>query len=1290
MTQSFAMRAAMTATPIPRGNVVGFLSFCVAAALTPLILIATPLTQEISPDAASQDPVAQRQQLLATRETLIRSANEFYQDGKYDEAMQRLQHLLSLQTQLYPASEFPDGHQDTLELYQDMCRIAKAQKNYPELLRLSEEGLRLYRLLFHQDKGSEHSDIAATLHGCIGVACFSLGDFQKSRDNFTVAEKELSSCTRNVANVSKQLMLANIHDYIAELNFREGNLVAATERWALAVEEIKACLRVRDTVDSRRCLARYLLLHACALGKLCKPKIALELATEAHEINLRSYFVTGLQQDRSDVLQSLVLLGLLNGNLGRFGTALKCLENAAFTLQQAPDLNTDCPGRFETVLINLVAISIARGDRSQIDMSCDLLLKSFVNRDEAVRRGIDELQVVAILRHIGAAFRETHNFDLAERYYLDALNGISESALIRYGVQMELEIVLIRNDLAVMYGDTGRYDDAHAQFTEAFRLAGRLFPAKEFPRGHILQTTLMQNLAMHYWLHGETEKGASLFREVVAMNEALFPRDEYPNGHPQLQESYSAWANVLTREKRFDEAVLYASKANEMILSRSRADDDYRWHDDLATSWIDLGRLRRARADYESARSLFSRALESYESRGCSEQVGGQISMALALAELGRTYAAEGDFPTALTYQRRSLAIREELFSAARFPMRHPSLANALRDLGLTCLDAGQPDEAFQLLAQSVTMEHAIGESFFGGGSEAQLLNFAARKFQSLGPLLRAWHETGRPAEEAYVFVWVRHGLVARVIGERQHVLRELARENSPAIYARYVAARQDLSRALLVSVTDDPAGDRQRREWLEKLNKEKEDLEHELTRSLETSESKQPAIADIRSLANALPETAAFVDLFSYSSVPFDATIPSRADTNSAEHVAAFVICRNCPVKCVDLGNIAEIAPLVTAWNETLMANEDAAVGAKLREIVWDPLSACLPKQVDTIYIAPDGVLGSIAWGALPENGGVLLERYTIATVPHGPFLLDQLQKPPINSDVYTPLLVIGDVEYGDRIGAASTVGQGLNDLRWEKLPGSRHELEAVASGMTNRQLVLLSGSEATVDNVLQGLSTAHAAHFATHGFFIDDSFGSFVALAAADPASHELTANRVRASVLGRSPFLRSGLALAGANAVIFTDESGMPSSAEGILTAEMVAAVDARHLQLVVLSACETSRGDAATGEGLLGIQSAFHIAGVRNVIAGLWKVPDAATVALMHEFYRLLGREKMTPLAALRSAQLHVMRGAKERPSAARGINPAATVPLDESFTGDGKKTNCCPLDWAGFILSGPGF
>ena len=72
----------------------------------------------------------------------------------------------------------------------------------------------------------------------------------------------------------------------------------------------------------------------------------------------------------------------------------------------------------------------------------------------------------------------------------------------------------------------------------------------------------------------------------------------------------------------------------------------------------------------------------------------------------------------------------------------------------------------------------------------------------------------------------------------------------------------------------------------------------------------------------------------------------------------------------------------------------------------------------------------------------------------------------------------------------------------------------------------------------------------------------------------------------------------------------------------------------MELAVLSACETGLGEAAAGEGVFGLQRAFHLAGCRNVIASLWKVDDEATAALMKLFYHHLWVQKQPPLEALR--------------------------------------------------------
>src|SRR5262249_18767782 len=136
-------------------------------------------------------------------------------------------------------------------------------------------------------------------------------------------------------------------------------------------------------------------------------------------------------------------------------------------------------------------------------------------------------------------------------------------------------------------------------------------------------------------------------------------------------------------------------------------------------------------------------------------------------------------------------------------------------------------------------------------------------------------------------------------------------------------------------------------------------------------------------------------------------------------------------------------------------------------------------------------------------------------------------------------------------------------------------------------------------------------------------------------------------RRGVGARNPLTQTGLVLAGAN---------RPKKEEGdsgILTAEGIAGLALDPLELAVLSACETGLGEAATREGVVGLQRAFHVAGAHNVVASLWKVDDEATAALMVLFYHHLWQDKQPPLAALRNAQLALYRNPKDIAELAKG-------------------------------------
>jgi CHAT domain-containing protein len=78
------------------------------------------------------------------------------------------------------------------------------------------------------------------------------------------------------------------------------------------------------------------------------------------------------------------------------------------------------------------------------------------------------------------------------------------------------------------------------------------------------------------------------------------------------------------------------------------------------------------------------------------------------------------------------------------------------------------------------------------------------------------------------------------------------------------------------------------------------------------------------------------------------------------------------------------------------------------------------------------------------------------------------------------------------------------------------------------------------------------------------------------------------------------------------------------------------------LVVLSACRTALGKEVRGEGLIGLTRGFMYAGTPRVVSTIWNVDDRASAQLMSRFYEEMLARGAAPAAALRAAQLTLLR------------------------------------------------
>ena len=120
-------------------------------------------------------------------------------------------------------------------------------------------------------------------------------------------------------------------------------------------------------------------------------------------------------------------------------------------------------------------------------------------------------------------------------------------------------------------------------------------------------------------------------------------------------------------------------------------------------------------------------------------------------------------------------------------------------------------------------------------------------------------------------------------------------------------------------------------------------------------------------------------------------------------------------------------------------------------------------------------------------------------------------------------------------------------------------------------------------------------------------------------------------RCSIDSRHPEL-SGIALS------TVDRQGRPQ--DGFLRLNEIYNLKL-NADIVVLSACQTTLGESARGEGIVGLTRGFLYAGAPQVLASLWSVDDRATTEFLRRFYDALLRRGLPAAAALQSAQLALL-------------------------------------------------
>lgn len=323
-----------------------------------------------------------------------------------------------------------------------------------------------------------------------------------------------------------------------------------------------------------------------------------------------------------------------------------------------------------------------------------------------------------------------------------------------------------------------------------------------------------------------------------------------------------------------------------------------------------------------------------------------------------------------------------------------------------------------------------------------------------------------------------------------------------------------------------------------------------------------------------------------------------------------------------------AELAADVRRWVElvastSLGRSELRALEERLSRALLGPVADRIA-EAERLLLVPDGPLHGLAFAALPLPGEPVRRLVEALPISHQ-----------VSASVHAHLGRLGrrKRESGGPVAVfadPATPEVATSRLRRDlgPLPAARREAAGVEAVYGERTRLFV-GAAATEAAVREQAATAALSHFACH-------------------------------AVVDEALPLDSALVLA-------------PSAGDGgLLQAWEIAEQLRLGSDLVILSACDTARGAARGGEGILGLVRAFQVAGARSILASLWRVDDEATAELMARFHRALAAGVPAD-EALRRAQLELLRGPVEVDRGGEKVQRRADA----------------PRHWAPFVLVGPG-
>ncbi len=907
-----------------------------------------------------------------------------------------------------------------------------------------------------------------------------------------------------------------------------------------------------------------------------------------------------LGEDNSNYSKSLNELAGLYRRWGLYGKALPLYKEVLAFKKKT--LGEEHPNYANS----LDDLSVAYWRTGQYDKALPLYQQALAIRGKAL--GEDSREYILNLKAVAMLYTMMGQYEKALSLYQQC-SAIGKKVL----GEEHSDYASILNNLANLYKEMGQYEKALPLYQQALALRKKA-PGEEHTYSYSLSA-----MADIYMEMGQYEKALQLYQQTLAIRKKLLG-EEHIEYISVLRSMVNLYYNMGQYEKalRFNDQVSAISKK---VVGEQ--------HPDYANSLASLARLHIEMGHYEKAMPLCLQTLL------IRKKVLGEAhpEYALSLDNLAVLLYKTGRYAEALSLQQQALTIIKKVLGE-----EHPDYFHSLNNLALFYTSTDSFNQAPALLMEASDRALKYLNQTYATLSEQEKIKFLkikAAEFDFLPSFLSIHSAQSYLANQVYTNELVLKGMV---LEDQQGLLNSIRKSGDSTgfqLYKQWRSNKTFLGRQLLLPAFD-------RISTLDSLQELTNQLEQQLSRRTASFRNLQHSrFITVADIIKKLQKGEAAVEFISFR-------LYDKTWTDSTMYGALILLHGDNSAHFIPLFEEKQLQSLLKSSSKKV--NPVAAIkklygGGSLYQLIWKPLEKYLT-GVNTLYYAPAGLLHRIAFQALGINSGhLLINKYQLNQVLSTRSIALPLRatKKPGSAAIWANIQYSLQTEAIGRGSEKSASGidsnpSSFNFYTWDKreirgkewrpLTSTKQEMESITKELqqAGTTTAIDSGTVATEEafKALDGRSP-EVLHLATHGFF----------LPVAETKLNDRDAGN-NVFFVQQNPMFRSGLVLAGAN-YAWKGGVAIAGKEDGILTAYEIAQMDLSNTDLVVLSACETALGDLQGNEGVIGLQRAFKMAGVKQLIVSLWRVPDKETAELMKLFYgNWLGGQSTRE--ALRSAQL----------------------------------------------------